>query len=76
MTGVSLGTLVKGVASGGGSGMGRLKQLAGEAGVDMSKLTDVLSKLSDDEVRNIVRNLSAAGALVDEVGEEKGRGKK
>jgi flotillin len=79
ITGVSLGTLVKGVASGGSGagGMTRLRQLASEAGVDVSKVTDVLSKLSDEEVRNVLRNLSAAGELVGDVSEkEGGRGKK
>ena len=76
MTGVSLGQLVRGVASGGaGGGMGRLVQLAGDAGIDVTKLTNVLGKLSDDEVRNILRNLSAAGELVDDVAKE-GKGKK
>lgn len=76
MTGVSLGQLVRGVASGGlGSGsLGRLAKLAGDAGIDVSKLEGVLSKLSDEEVKNIMRNLSAAGALVDD--EEKGKGRK
>ncbi len=76
MTGVSLGQLVRGVASGGaGGGLGRLAQLAGDAGIDVGKLTNVLGKLSDDEVRNILRNISAASALVDDT-DEKGRGKK
>ena len=66
MTGVSLGQLVRGVASGGPGGLGRLASLASDAGIDVSKLQGVLSKLSDDEVKNILRNLSAAGALVDD----------
>jgi flotillin len=75
MTGVSLGQLVRGVAAGGAGGsLGRLAQLAGEAGIDVSKLQSVLGKLSDEEVKNILKNLSAAGALVDD--EEKGKGRK
>jgi len=41
----------------------------------VTKLTNVLGKLSDDEVRNILRNLSAAGELVEDVGKE-GKGRK
>src|SRR6267143_2568887 len=76
MTGVSLSQLVRGAAAGGGDGMKRLTGLAQDAGIDVNKLTSVLSKLSDDEVRNILRNLSAAGSLVEEMGEEKGKGRK
>ena len=75
MTGVSLGQLVRGVAGGAGGGMGRLAALATDAGIDVTKLTNLLGKLSDDEVRNILRNLSAAGELVDDVAKE-GKGKK
>jgi flotillin len=75
MTGVSLGQLVRGVASGGGGSLGRLASLATDAGIDVSKLQNVLSKLSDDEVKNILRNLSAAGSLVED-SEEKGKGRK
>jgi flotillin len=75
MTGVSLGNLVRGVAQGGaGAGLGRLAKLAGDAGIDVSKLSNVLSQLTDDEVKNILKNLSAANALVDD--DDKGKGRK
>jgi flotillin len=68
MTGVSLGGLVRGIASGNGGGVERVKKLAAESGTDIGGLIDALGKMSDDEIRNILRNLNAAGGLVEEMG--------
>jgi flotillin len=74
MTGVSLGGLVRGIAGGNGEGIERVRKLAAESGLDVGKLLESLGKLSDDEVRNVLKNLSAASGLVEEMG--KGHGKK
>ncbi len=71
LTGVSLGGLVRGISSGNGEGVERVKRLAAESGTDIGGLIDAVGKMGDDEIRNILRNLSSAGGMVKEMASKK-----